>query len=166
VRPSLLDGEGGYGAKWIRRVAHWPIVFLPADAKGKIAALDVAELGEAIANLSATHIASECNRSAREFDLGGPKTESLGDVIADIRRLHTNQPATQLRVPALLARIASHVCDALHVTPYSFGHYQLLHYDNCPMWNRLPELLGRTPKAVGISKDTINLPQTTLALLS
>lgn len=28
VRASLLDGEGGYGAKWFRRVASWPLQFV------------------------------------------------------------------------------------------------------------------------------------------
>ena len=28
VRPSLLDGDGGYGAKWFRRVAAWPLQFV------------------------------------------------------------------------------------------------------------------------------------------
>jgi uncharacterized protein YbjT (DUF2867 family) len=166
VRPSLLDGDGGYGAKWIRRVAHLPIVFLPTDATGKIAALDVAELGEAIAKLAITDIESECNRSAREFDLGGPNIESLGEVIAAIRRTHTRHSATQLRVPALLARIVSHVCDALHVTPYSFGHYQLLRHENCPSRNRLPELLGRLPIAIGMPQHPTPSPQTSVALWS
>src|SRR4029079_9648837 len=49
VRPSLLDGEGGYGAKWLRFLSRFPIHALPADAKGKIAALDVRDLGEALA---------------------------------------------------------------------------------------------------------------------
>ena len=47
VRPSLLDGEGGYGALWFRRVARWPVHMLPADARGRIDALDAGELGEA-----------------------------------------------------------------------------------------------------------------------
>ena len=149
VRPSLLDGEGGYGAKWLRRVAHWPIVFLPADANGKIAALDVTELGEAIASIAITNIETECDKRAREFDLGGTRAQSLGELIAGLRRTHTNKSALHIAIPALLARAASHICDLLHITPYSFGHYQLLRHDNCPSWNRLPELLGRRPKIIG-----------------
>jgi uncharacterized protein YbjT (DUF2867 family) len=152
VRPSLLDGEGGYGAKWIRRVALWPLVLLPANAIGNIAALDVTELGEAIAKIAVTDIAAGAHYREREFDLGGPTTQSLGELIAAIRRLHTNKAALLLSMPALLARLASHVCDLLHVTPYSFGHYQLLRHDNYSQRNRLPELLGRAPKTIGLPK--------------
>src|SRR5687768_8487206 len=27
VRPSLVDGEGGFGARWVRRMARWPVHF-------------------------------------------------------------------------------------------------------------------------------------------
>src|SRR5262245_8972673 len=49
VRPSLLDGPGGYGAHWLRWFARWPVHFVPADARGRTAALDVRDLGEALA---------------------------------------------------------------------------------------------------------------------
>jgi len=149
VRPSLLDGEGGYGAKWIRRVARWPLHLLPANASGKIAALDVAELGEALATLALHAIAADAEVSQREFELGGPDQQSILELLAAIRRRHTARPALALRIPAMLARLGSHACDLLHVTPYSYGHYELLRNDNCPRHNRLPELLGRMPKAVG-----------------
>ncbi len=156
VRPSLLDGEGGYGAKWIRRITHWPIVYLPADATGTIAALDVGDLGEAIATLARKEIESTTLDSEREFDCGGPHTQTLEALVAAMRRVHTLRPAMQIRIPALLARIASHVCDLLHVTPYSYGHYQLLRRDNCPRHNRLPELLCRVPRAIGLNTKKIH----------
>ncbi|HMB56528.1 MAG TPA: NAD(P)H-binding protein [Arenimonas sp.] len=149
VRPSLLDGDGGYGALWIRRVAHWPIQLLPADAVGQIAALDVGELGEALAHLALRIETTTPDDRDREFDLGGPDQRTLSDYIAAIRRLHHDKPARCLRVPSLLARLGSHVCDLLHWTPFSFGHWELLRHDNCPQRNRLPELLGRAPRAIG-----------------
>lgn len=147
VRPSLLDGEGGYGARWIRRVARWPIHVLPQDAQGRIAVLDVRDLGEAIARLA---LAPARGGDAREFDLGGLHARTLGEHLAAMRRLHTGAPARQLAIPALLARLASHICDLLHVTPFSYGHWELLQHDNCPRRNRLPELLGRAPREVGV----------------
>ncbi|MCI4568120.1 NAD(P)H-binding protein [Lysobacter sp. CFH 32150] len=147
VRPSLLDGEGGYGARWIRRVARWPIHVLPQDAHGRIAVLDVRDLGEAIARLA---LAPARGGDAREFDLGGLHARTLGEHLAAMRGLHAGAPARQLAIPTLLARLASHICDLLHVTPFSYGHWELLQYDNCPRRNRLPELLGRAPREVGV----------------
>jgi nucleoside-diphosphate-sugar epimerase len=73
VRPSLLDGEGGFGARWLRRIAKWPVHFVPKSSRGLIAPLDVAELGEAIANLCALR-----NRDDfREVDVGGPRVLSM-----------------------------------------------------------------------------------------
>ncbi|MBB1087722.1 NAD(P)H-binding protein [Lysobacter sp. SG-8] len=146
VRPSLLDGEGGFGARWLRRVARWPIHCLPADALGRIAVLDVRDLGDAIARLA---LAPAGATSMREHELGGLHPCTLAEHLAALRRLHTDTPALQLEVPGWLARVASHACDLLHATPFSYGHWELLRQDNCPRDNRLPVLLGRAPRTVG-----------------
>jgi len=153
VRPSLLDGEGGYGAKWLRRVARWPIHLLPADARGRIAALDVRDLAEALATLA---LCRESNAPCqREFDLGGNQLRTLAGHLRALRRVHTARAAMRMALPGLLARLGSHVCDLLHWTPFSFGHWELLRRDNCPRNNALPDLLGRAPRPVGSIDDEL-----------
>lgn len=148
VRPSLLDAErGGYGAAWIRRVARWPVHALPADAKGRIAALDVRDLGEALANLAQRARLDEAGQPA-QFELGGGQAISLRDYLAALRALHSQRPALRVEVPGWLARLASHACDLLHLTPFSYGHWELLRRDNLPAKNHLPQLLGRAPRPV------------------
>ena len=145
VRPSLLEGEGGFGARWLRWFARWPVHFVPADARGRIAVLHVAELGEAIAVL--------CERSAsaewREVELGGAAAPTMAEYLAALRRLHSPRRALRLPVPAWLARIVSHLCDLARFSPFSYGHLELLRRDNVPRPNRLPELLGRAPLTFG-----------------
>jgi uncharacterized protein YbjT (DUF2867 family) len=144
VRPSLLDGEGGFGARWFRRVARWPVHFAPADALGRVAALDVRELGEATALL--------CEKSAaaagREIELGGPTLFTVHEYLAALRPAHL-PPAPRLTVPAWVARLASHLCDFAHFSPFSYGHLELMRRDNAPRTNAVPVLLGRPPAAVG-----------------
>lgn len=148
VRPSLLDAEyGGYGAAWIRRVARWPVHAVPADAGGLIAALDVRDLGQALAVLAYRgHLAMKDGPA--EFELGGDTALALGDYLAALRRRHSPRRAWRIRVPGLVARLASHVCDLLRLTPFSFGHWELLRRDNVPRFNALPELLGRAPRSI------------------
>jgi len=148
VRPSLLDGEGGYGALWFRRVARWPLHLLPADARGRIDALDVGELGEAIAVLCEKRDAREW----REVELGGGVPRSFGEYLAALRPAAW-RPALRIAVPAWLARLAIHVFDLVHFSPLSFGHIELMRRDNLPHPNRLPELLGREPARVGAGPD-------------
>ena len=156
VRPSLLDGDGGYGALWLRRLARWPVHPVPADAGGRIAVLDVRDLGEALARLSRAPSAAEGGRRGREFDLGGPDLRTLAGHLAALRATGKPRPAWRLPIPSLLARCVSHVCDLLHATPFSFGHWELLRRDNCPARNRTAELLGRAPRRIGC--DGVGLP--------
>jgi len=163
VRPSLLDGEGGFGARWIRRVARWPIHPLPRGATGRLAVLDVGDLGIAIAAL-AQHGAEERELRlpdpvVREHDLGGVRIHTLAEHLAAMRALNTTTPARLIHIPDWLARAAAHVCDVLHWTPFSFGHWELLRRDNVPLHNRLPVLLGRVPRGVGAAVPA-HTPQT------
>jgi NADH dehydrogenase len=144
VRPSLLDGDGGFGAHWFRRVARWPVHFVPADARGRIAALDVRDLGGAVAVLCAKRAAPEW----REVELGGIVLRTIGDYLGALRPADLG-PALRIAVPAWVARIASHLCDLAHFSPFSFGHLELMRRDNAPRYNLLPALLGRTPTPVG-----------------
>ena len=144
VRPSLLDGDGGFGARWIRRVARWPLHPLPRGAIGKLAVLDVRDLGEAIANLVLDPAPTRC-----EHDLGGLQVRTLAEHFAALHALHSPKPAWRVVVPDIATRLVAHACDLLHATPLSFGHWELLRHDNCPRENHLPGLLGRAPRIVG-----------------
>ncbi len=145
VRPSLLDGEGGFGAEWIRRVARWPVHFIPDEALGRMAPMDVRNLGEAIAVLCEMR-----NRPDwREVELGGSARRTMAEHLASMRALHDDRPALRVGIPRFLARITAHVCDLAHFSPFSFGHLELLRRDNAPRVNLLPLLLGRAPTPVG-----------------
>lgn len=158
VRPSLLDGSGGFGASWIRRLSHLPVHVLPNKAMGKIAALDVEDLGEALAKLVEFPIAMNARQDQREFDLGGLQLRDIATYMQAMRLDHAAEPARCIRVPAMLARMGSHLCDLLHFSPFSFGHWELLQYDNIPRVNRLPELLGRAPRTVGAQLYPAGIP--------
>jgi NADH dehydrogenase len=146
VRPSLLDGRGGFGALYLRALAALPLHLHARAARGRIAALDVAELGEALATLCTREIAGTAAVSERCFELGGTDAWPLADYLAALRG---RAPWARLRVPDGLCRALAQACDLLHFSPFSFGHWELLQHDNLPQPNRLPELLGRAPRAIG-----------------
>src|SRR5258706_10073439 len=133
VRPSLLDGEGGFGARWMRMMARWPVHFVPADAKGKLAVFDVGDLGDAIALLCEM----TDRRDLAEVELGGVSLRTMGGQLAALRRMYGLAPARRMQLPSLLARLASHLCDLLQFSPFSFGHFELLQRDNAPRVNLL-----------------------------
>jgi NADH dehydrogenase len=139
---------------------------LPADAAGRIAALDVRDLGESLARLAIRVAAKEGAALERELELGGPEPCTLAVHLAALRRRYTPRPAYRLPIPALVARATSHICDVLRATPFSFGHWELLRRDNCPRRNALPALLGRPPRAVGVGPPTNPVAGTVTDFLS
>jgi len=157
VRPSLLEGEGGFGARWLRAMAQWPVHCVPADATGRIAVLHVDDAGIAIARLCEMP-----GRDLREADLGGDDRHTLVELLAALR----GGSARVVRVPAIVARVASHACDVLHMSPFSFGHLELLRRDNVPRHDVLASLLCRAPRrvtavrAAASARDPAILPPT------
>jgi len=144
VRPSLLDGDGGFGALWFRRVARWPVHPVPAGTRACIAAFDVREFGEAVAALCEKRDAS----AWREVELGGREVLTVAGYLAALRPAHL-RPALKVTVPAWLSRVVSHLCDLIHFSPYSFGHLLVLRRDFAPEHNQLTELLGCEPRRIG-----------------
>ena len=159
VRPSLLDGEGGFGASWLRSLSRSPLHLIPRGARGGIAAMRCTDLGEAIAALARLPTL----RSHREVELGGSRIFGYAEYLRELggpgeRGVRSEQSAKgngrrsgkaiQLTLPNWLTRIGAHLCDVLHFSPFSYGHWILLQRDNVPMPNRLPELLGRMPQPI------------------
>ena len=155
VRPSLLDGADGFGARWLRRLARLPVHAVPASATGRISALDVDDLGIAIAAL--------CTRSSsaglREVELGGSEPRTLAEHLQALRGIHSNRPARTLRIPAAVASLVARVCDVLHFSPFSVGHLELLGRDNVPRHAMLADLLGRPPRRVGVALARVHGPR-------
>ena len=146
VRPSLLDGVDGFGSRWLRRVAEWPLHLIPADAERALAPLDVNDLGEAIAALCA------CRRDAlpASVELGGETRYTVAEYLRALRRKPPE--AITLRVPAPMVRMVAHALDVLHLTPLSWGHVELMRRDNAPRQidaHALRHWLGRAPANVG-----------------
>lgn len=151
VRPSLLDGEGGYGARWFRRVATWPLHLIMRSG-GLVAPLQVSDLGLAVANL--------CLRTYAQLpdilEFGGNEILTIPQYLNLLRTSGNRRPALQIAVPKYIVRLVSHLFDVLNWTPLSFGHFELMQGYNVPANNWLPILLGRTPARLGVSATLKN----------
>lgn len=144
VRPSLLDGEGGFGARWLRGLSQSPVHLIPRGARGGIAALKASDFGKAFAALAGLKTLS----AHREVELGGVYAYGYAEYLRELRSDYTSTRAWQIPLPNWMARIGAHLCDLFHFSPFSYGHWILLQRDNIPVPNRLPELLGHAPAAI------------------
>ncbi|WP_382323849.1 NAD(P)H-binding protein [Hydrogenophaga sp. UC242_50] len=148
VRPSLIDGLGGFGASWLRMLASWPVHFVPRGATGRIAALQATDLGEAYAVLARLPTLAQ----QREANLGGERLFAYRHYLQVLRGVeHAEQPvkpALQVLLPDWVSRMGAHLCDVFRFSPFSYRHWILLQRDNMPVPNALPQLLGRAPAPV------------------
>ncbi|MEO0579111.1 MAG: NAD-dependent epimerase/dehydratase family protein, partial [Pseudomonadota bacterium] len=111
ARPSLLEGPDGFGARWLRGIARLPAFFAPTAATGRIAALDIRDLGDALAILATAPTSTLNFTASREFDLGGDVALPFADYIRALRRRHTAHRALAIPVPSFAARGFAHFCD-------------------------------------------------------
>ena len=163
VRPSLLDGVDGFGSRWLRRVARWPVHFIPADAVGSLAPLHVHDLGEAIATLCA------CPSEAlpASVELGGETRYRIGEYLRALRCSPRRE--FTLAVPAWMVRLTAHLLDVVHLTPLSWGHVELMRRDNVPREAdafALRKWIGRAPISVGVLPQTVEATTSNYALRS
>lgn len=161
VRPSLIDGLGGFGASWLRMLASWPVHFVPRGAVGQIAAVQATDLGEAYARLALMPTL----QAWREANLGGTRLFAYSEYLQLLRGVeHPPAPtlapaalpiarrALQIPLPNWMSRIGAHLCDLFRFSPFSYGHWILLQRDNVPVPNALPKLLGREPVPVSYTR--------------
>ena len=84
VRLSLLDGDGGYGAAWLRGVSQLPFFVVPTSAQGKIAAVTADDAGEALSNLCLGRVPKGADGGG-VFELGGPSQYSFQAYIEGLK---------------------------------------------------------------------------------
>lgn len=149
VRPSLLDGPDGFGARWIRALATLPVLALPAAARGRLAVLDVRDLADALCALVQVPLGAGCH----VFELGGAERRTLAEHVAALRRARGRAEPWHIKIPGVLAYGLAWLCDVLHFSPFSRGHLELLARDNLPLHNDLAALLGRAPRAIGAAAE-------------
>lgn len=98
ARASLLDGEGGFGAKWFRRVASWPIKFV-MQSPGLVAPFQVSDLGEAVANLALNNLQTPNIIEPSIVELGGSEILSIPAYLQLLRLRDGKRKAFQLDAP-------------------------------------------------------------------
>jgi uncharacterized protein YbjT (DUF2867 family) len=149
VRPSLIDGMGGFGASWLRMLANWPVHFVPRGAVGKIAAVQASDLAQAYLRLALMPSLA----AYQQANLGGERLFGYGEYLQLLRGAESERkPALQILMPNWTMRLGAHFCDLFRFSPFSYGHWILLQRDNVPLPNALPGLLGRAPHAVAYQR--------------
>ncbi len=149
VRPSLLDGEGGFGgALAARPVAARPCTPSRA-ARGSIAAMTAADLGLGLC--ASVGLACFPWSPIAKLNWAARAAMAMPEYLRALRADYTGTRALQLPLPNWMARVLACLRRAafLSVLLWALDPAQR---DNIPRPNRLPELLGREPHAIGSNR--------------
>ena len=134
VRPALLDGEGGFGADWLRRVARWPVHLLSrpmhAAAWRRWTCATWARRSRCCAKRG--------GEGRREVELGGSAKRTMPEYLARPAR-RARRPSGAAPAGAGAARAAGAATCATCCTSrrISYGHLELMRRDNLPRANLL-----------------------------
>jgi hypothetical protein len=145
VRPSLLDGEGGFGARWLRGLSRSPVHCIPRGARGGIAAMTAADLGLAFAALAAFPSLA----AHRESNWAALAAMVMPSTCVSCAPTTPAPAPCNCPCPTGWRAWARMPATSLHFSPFSYGHWILLQRDNILQAQPLPELLGREPHAIG-----------------
>lgn len=127
IRASLVEGDGAYGGSWFKKVARWPVHFLP-EKYGRISPVHVNILAERV-----LFIASEEKPVISPEQRIHEVTNGINYLLPDyFVALNNGIKKPQIFIPDWLVQIVARLCDKFGVTPLTYGHYELLKYDNCP----------------------------------
>lgn len=149
VRAPLLDSENktlGFGAKWFRRVARWPIHFVMNAPDGLVSPIKVNELAEAISSVCSI----PNSESVGVYEFGSRQALTIEQYLQALRSEYSNSSALVIKLPYCLVRLISHIFDVIHFSPLSFGHVELMKGKNVPTVNQLNALLGREATRIGV----------------
>ncbi|MGA0735491.1 MAG: complex I NDUFA9 subunit family protein, partial [Steroidobacteraceae bacterium] len=90
--------------------------------------------------------------AGRSFDLGGPETFSLKELVELTGRL-SGTPAKVIPLPDFLGRLQAGILDFVPGKPFSSDNFRSLQLDNAPSTAGLTEL-GITPTALSTIAPT------------
>jgi len=127
VRASLVEGEGAYGATWFKKLALWPVHVIP-EKHALISPVNVQCLAAKVLEL----VSQETGRIVlyhRIHEISDGVDYLLADYFI---ALNEGRQRPQILIPDILVRLVTRICDQFNLTPLTYGHYELLTYDNCP----------------------------------
>lgn len=127
IRASLVEGEGGYGANWFKKLARWPVHFIP-EKHALISPVDVSIVAERVFYLLAIDT-ERVPSYHRIHEVSNGVDYLLPDYLV---ALNGGRTRPRINIPDRVVRFVTTLCDRLNLTPLTYGHYELLTYDNCP----------------------------------
>lgn len=127
IRASLVEGDGAYGWTWFKKIAQWPIHFIP-EKYGRISPVHVSILAKRVLSI-VREDRPVTSIEDRIHEVTNGRNYLLPEYLVVLNK-GVKRP--QIIIPDWVVQITARLCDKFGLTPLTYGHYELLTYDNCP----------------------------------
>ncbi len=145
VRPSLVYGPGSASASLFATLASLPVIALPGGGTQRVQPIHVYEVAESIARWLESK-----DSSSGAFELAGPNTMSLREMLAAYRDAMSLGEALWLPLPMVLMQAGALIAEQLPQRVFSRDTLRLLERGNTSSVNAAPRLLERAPSTVAV----------------
>lgn len=142
LRPSVIYGNDGPGAKMFRFLASLPVHSLPAGGKQRLQPVHIDDIGEAI-----NRWLQDDNAHSQTVAAVGAEATDMRGMLDSYRQQLQHSPALHIHIPAFVIQLSAMLGDAIPSSPLCTDTLTMLNAGNTADSTAFAELLGRLPRS-------------------
>ncbi|MEO8331235.1 MAG: NAD-dependent epimerase/dehydratase family protein [Gallionella sp.] len=142
LRPSVIYGEDGAGAKMFRQMAKLPVHGLPMGGRQRLQPVHIDDICAA-----ATLWLADPDAVSQTVAAAGAEATDMRGMLDSYRQQLGHRPALHISVPSLLVTAAARIGDHIPASPLCSDTLTMLCAGNTADISAFSGLLGRTPRS-------------------
>lgn len=142
LRPSVIYGEDGAGAKMFRLQAGLPMHTLPAGGKQKLQPVHIDEICEAV-----NRWLTDPDARSKTVTCVGLEATDMRGMLDSYREQLGHSKALHISIPEFLVGLSAKVGDLIPASPFCSDTMKMLNAGNTGDYGEFAKLLGRRPRS-------------------
>jgi uncharacterized protein YbjT (DUF2867 family) len=142
LRPSVIYGDDGAGAKMFRLQANLPVHTLPAGGKQRLQPVHVDDICEAV-----THWLADSDAKSQTVTCVGLEATDMRGMLDSYREQLGYSEALHISIPEFVVGISAKIGDLIPASPLCSDTLKMLNAGNTGDFGEFAKLLGRMPRS-------------------
>ncbi len=142
LRPSIIYGEDGAGARMFRLQASLPVLTLPAGGKQRLQPVHIDDICEAVNRWLA-----DPEAQSQTVSCVGLEATDMRGMLDSYREQMGHSKALHIGIPAFLVGLSAKIGDLIPASPLCSDTLKMLNAGNIGDYAEFTKLLGRPPRS-------------------